>query len=74
MNSILEAFENLPKVAKVILFALFGVISPIYRILRWADSKNTTTLVVGIIGFFLPLWILDFITEITQNKVVYFAD
>ncbi len=74
MNSIIETFESLPKIVKVILFLFIGVISPIYRILRWVDSKNTTTLVVGIIGFFLPLWILDLITEITQNKVVYFAD
>ena len=74
MNSILEAFENLPKIVKVLLFLFVGVISPIYRILRWVDTKNNTTLIVGIIGFFLPLWIVDLVTEITSNRVTVCAD
>ena len=61
---ITEQYEALPKIA---------------RILRYLETKNIVTLVVGIlclvtgVGNFIA-WVVDLITEITQNKISVLAD
>ena len=62
-----EKFEELPLIAKVLLFLPWtgGLVSGVYRILRYLETKNTTTLVVGII---------DLITEITNGRVTFLAE
>lgn len=79
MNNIIEQFEALPKWAKLVLIFFVGyLISPIYRILRYLETKNVVTLVVAIVGLFTGLAgilaLLDFITEITDNKIKILAD
>ena len=75
MNQIIEMFENLPKIAKVVLLIFFGyLISPIYRILRYLETKNTLTLIVGIVCLVtgvgnVVLQVLDIITELTSNRI-----
>ena len=75
-----KAFENLPKIAKVILLIfLGGIISPVYRILKFVETKNVVTLVVGIICLVtgignLILAIIDIVTEILNNKISVLAD
>ncbi len=73
-------YENLPKIIKILLqLFLGGIIGGIYRIVRFLETKNVVTLVVGLlctftgIGNFLA-WIVDLITEITQNKICVLAD
>lgn len=79
-NSITASYEALPKIAKIILqIFLGGLIGGIYRILRFLETKNVVTLVVGILvlvtGFGnLIAWIVDLITEITSNKITVLAD
>jgi hypothetical protein len=79
MNQIIEMFENLPKIAKVILLIFFGyLISPIYRILRYLETKNTLTLIVGIVCLVtgvgnVVLRVLDVITELTNNRITILA-
>lgn len=75
-----ETYENLPKIAKILLQIFFGgLIGGIYRIIRYTETKNIVTLVVGIvclvtgIGNFAA-WIIDLVTEITQNKITVLAD
>ena len=74
------AYEALPKIAKIILQIFFGgLIGGIYRIVRFVETKNVVTLVVGILTLFtgvgnLVAWIIDLITEITQNKICVLAD
>ncbi len=75
-----ETYENLPKIAKILLqIFLGGVIGGIYRIVRYTETKNIVTLVVGIVclvtgvGNFAA-WIIDLVTEITQNKITVLAD
>lgn len=77
---ITEQYEALPKVAKILLQVfLGGLIGGIYRILRYLETKNIVTLVVGIlclvtgVGNFIA-WVVDLITEITQNKISVLAD
>ena len=77
---ITEQYEALPKIAKILLQVfLGGLIGGIYRILRYLETKNIVTLVVGIlclvtgVGNFIA-WDVALITEITQNKMSVLAD
>lgn len=77
---ITETYENLPKIAKILLQIFFGgFIGGIYRILRFLETKNIVTLVVGIlclvtgVGNFAA-WIVDLVTEITKNRITVLAD
>ena len=73
-------YEDLPKIAKIILQLFFGgIIGGIYRIVRYVEKKNVVTLVVGIlclvtgIGNFIA-WIVDLVTEILYNRITVLAD
>ncbi len=73
------AYEALPKVLKIILQIFLGaIIGGIYRIVRFLETKNVVTLVVGILCLIPPIdfiaWIVDLVTEITQNKITVLAD
>ena len=77
---ITEQYEALPKIDKILLQVfLGGLIGGLYRILRYFETKNIVTLVVGIlwlvtgVGNFIA-WVVDLITEITQNKISVLAD
>lgn len=79
-TSITETYESLPKVAKIILQLFFGaVIGGIYRILRYVETRNIVTLVVGIVGLVtgvgnVVMWIVDLVTEVISNRITVFAD
>ncbi|MBQ9796298.1 MAG: hypothetical protein IJW50_01125 [Clostridia bacterium] len=79
-NSLTAAYENLPKILKIVLQLLFGsVIGGVYRILRFLETKNAVTLVVGILVLVtgignLIAWIVDLVTEITSNRITVLAD
>ena len=70
-------YENLPKIAKVLLFFFLGaVLSGVFRILKYVEKKNTVTLVAGILCFCTCgiMGIVDAVTELLYNKVTLFAD
>ena len=75
-----SAYENLPKLVKLILQFFFGyIISGVYRILRFVETKNVVTLVVGILCLVTGIgnaiaWVVDFITELFSNKITVLAD
>ena len=77
-QSFTEQYEALPKIAKILLQLFLGyIVSVVYRVLRYTETKNTTTLVVGILCFFClgtVFWVIDLITEITSNRITVFAD
>ena len=79
-NSITASYEALPKVAKLVLQFFFGwAIGGVYRILRYTETKNIITLVVGLVVLFTGVgntvaWILDFVTELLNNKISVLAD
>ena len=72
-----ETYENLPKIAKILLqIFLGGVIGGIYRIVRYTETKNIVTLVVGIlcfVGLGFIFWIIDLVTEIFKNRITVLA-
>ena len=73
------AYEALPKLAKILLQIFLGaIIGGVYRILRYLETKNIVTLVVGILALIPPVdfvfWIIDLVTEITGDRISVLAD
>ena len=79
-KTLTATYEELPKIVKIILQLILGaIVGGIYRIVRFLETKNVVTLVVGILVLVtgvgnLVAWIVDLITEITQNKITVLAD
>jgi hypothetical protein len=78
-NSFTATYEGLPKIVKILLQLFLGsLVGGIYRILRYVETKNITTLVVGILALIPPIsfifWVIDLITELTSNKITVLAD
>ena len=71
-------YEALPKIAKIIIQIFLGsIVGGVYRILKYFETKNIVTLVVGILNFVglgLVFWIVDILTEVTSNKITFLAD
>lgn len=72
-------YDDLPFILRFILQLFLGaIIGGVYRILRFLDSKNTTTLVVGILALIPPIdfvfWIIDLVTTLTKGKITVLAD
>ncbi len=71
-------YESLPKIAKVLIQLILGYfVSAIYRIVRFTETKNIVTLVVGVLCFFglgFVAWVVDLVTEIVSNKITVLAD
>lgn len=75
-----KKYEDLPQIAKILLQLFLGyIISGVYRIIRYTETKNIVTLIVGLVGLLTGfgnfiVWLIDLITEITQNKIYVLAD
>lgn len=78
-NSITASYEALPKILKVIIQILLGsIVGGIYRIIRFFETKNILTLIVGILVTFTGIgnfiaWVVDLVTEILFNKICVLA-
>ena len=73
-------YDELPRIARI-LIQIFagGIVGGIYRIARYFETRNTTTLLVGILATFTGLgnmiaWIVDLVTTLTQNDITVCAD
>ncbi|MBO5294384.1 MAG: hypothetical protein J6B71_03970 [Clostridia bacterium] len=78
-NKYTGVYEDLPKIVKILLQIFLGaIVGGIYRILRYVETNNLTTLIVGILALIPPIsfvfWVIDLITEITNNKITVLAD
>ena len=78
-ESLTAKIESLDKILKFFIFLLVGgIMSPLYRVFRYLETKNTVTLVVAIVSFVFGLsWVLgivDAVTELSSNKVTVLAD
>jgi hypothetical protein len=72
-------YDNLPKIVRILLQIFLGVlVGGIYRIIRFFESGNIVTLVVGIlvtftgVGNFI-IWVVDLITTIFGDGIVVLA-
>ena len=78
--NITSSYDSLDKIIRIVLHIFFGyIISGAYRVIKFIETKNSVTLVVGILGLVTGignaiLWVADLITLITQGKFVLFAD
>ena len=78
-KTITGAYEALPKLAKILLQIFLGaIIGGVYRILRFLETKNIVTLVVGILALIPPIdfvfCIIDLVTEITSDRITVLAN
>jgi hypothetical protein len=75
-----ETYENLPKIAKILIQIFLGAfVGGVYRIIRYTETKNVVTLVVGLLVLFTGVgnaiaWVVDLITEATANRITVLAD
>lgn len=78
-TSITASYDSLPKIAKFLIQLFLGaIVGGIYRIVRFVERKNTTTLVAGILALIPPIsfvfWIVDLVTQITNDRISFLAD
>lgn len=75
-----QTYESLPKIAKILIQLFLGsIVGGIYRIVKYFETKNVVTLVVGILVTFTGIgnaiaWVVDLVTEILYNKITILAD
>lgn len=79
-KSFLKQYDELPLIARI-LIQIFagGIVSGVYRLIKYFDTKNTTTLVVAIIALVTGagcgiLWVIDIITLIAKGGYTVWAD
>ncbi len=79
-NSITASYDSLPLLLRIIIQLIGGaIVGGIYRIVKFLETKNVVTLVVGLLATFtgignLIAWIVDLITLIINGKYTVFAD
>lgn len=79
-TSLTATYESLPKWAKILIQLLAGsVVGGVYRIVKFFETKNIVTLVVGILTLVTGIgnaiaWVVDLVTEILYNKITVLAD
>lgn len=71
----IKAFDNLPKIAKII-FALpfLNILWAIYRIVKGACTENSTMLIVGIIWIVFGCtitWVLDLVFLLMDKQPLF---
>lgn len=75
-----QTYENLPKIAKILIQIFLGaIVGGIYRIVKYFETKNVVTLVVGLLVTFTGIgnaiaWVVDLVTEILNNRITVLAD
>ena len=75
----IKTYDNLPWIARLIIVIAFGaIVGGIYRIIKFVETKETKTLVFGILALIPPVsfifWILDIVATVTNGKFTYFVD
>lgn len=77
-SSLTKQYEALPKIAKILIQLFLGaLVGGVYRIVKYFETKNLVTLIVGILNFVglgLVFWVVDLVTEILHNKITVLAD
>ena len=75
-----KSYDSLPLILRIIIQLIGGVVvGGIYRIVRYFETKNVITLVVGLLVTFTGVgniiaWIIDLVTLIMNGKYTVFVD
>lgn len=79
-DSLTASYDSLSLVLRIIIQVIGGVIvGGIYRLVRFYETRDIVTLVVGIICTFtgignLIAWVVDLVTLILNGKYTVFVD
>ena len=79
-QSLTATYEALPKIAKILIQLFAGsIVGGVYRIVKYFETKNIITLVVGLVVTFTGVgnvvaWVVDLVTEILYNRITILAD
>lgn len=79
-KTLTASYDSISLIIRVILQVIFGaVVGGIYRIVRYTESKNIVTLIVGLICTFTGIgnviaWIVDLVTLIINGKYTVLVD
>ena len=80
MKNVTKQYDALPFILRVIIQIIAGaIVGGIYRIVRYFEKGNVTTLVVGLIATFTVIgnfiaWIVDLVTLILNGKYTVCVD
>jgi xanthosine utilization system XapX-like protein len=75
-----KQYDELPKIVRILLQIFLGyIVGGIYRVIRFTETKNIVTLIVGLVGLLTGfgnfiVWLIDLITTITNDKITFLAD
>ena len=62
------SYDALPWILRILIQVIFGYfVGAIYRIVRYLESRNVVTLVIGILCFFglgFIFWVIDLVTTV----------
>lgn len=79
-QTLTKTYNKLPWILRV-LIQIFGgvVVGGIYRIVRYFESKNLVTLVVGLLVTFTGVgnvisWVIDLVCLVMYKKYTLFVD
>lgn len=77
-SSLTKQYDNLPKIARILIQIFLGaLVGGVYTILKYFETSNIVTLVVGILNFVglgLVFWVVDLVTTILNDKITVLAD
>lgn len=72
-----QKFDALPRVSKFFVFFYLGfILCSLYRIVKFFETQNVSTLVFGIlcIALFPFVWFLDIASILVYNKIVFLSE
>ena len=79
-SSLTATYDSLPLILRVLIQIVAGVVAGgVYRIVRYFETKNLTTLVVGLLVTFTGVgnvisWLVDLYFLIRDKKYSLFVD
>ena len=79
-KSLTASYNELPLILRIIIQLIGGaIVGGVYRILKFLETRNLATLIVGLLATFtgignLIAWVVDLITLIINGKYTVFAD
>ena len=72
-----KTYDDLPLWLRLIFQLFLGwPISCLYRVFKYTETKNNTTLLVGVLCLFIGpvFWVLDLVTTLLNGKITLLAD
>ena len=80
MSKLTSSYDSLPLILRIIIQIIGGsIVGGIYRLVRFVENRNVTTLIVGLLVTFtgignLIAWVVDLITLIFKGNYTVFVD